>query len=65
MPEVDRRSLLRVLYRARGVYGVGMCLGPLAGGFLADAYGPSTLYLALVVVAFVMMPLTWRMKDTG
>jgi MFS family permease len=48
-----------------GVYGVGMCLGPLAGGFLADTYGPSTLYMALVGVAFVMMPLTWRMKDTG
>jgi len=48
-----------------GIYGVGMCLGPLAGGFLADVYSPSTLYLALVGVALMMMPLTWRMKDDG
>jgi predicted MFS family arabinose efflux permease len=46
-----------------GIYGVGMCLGPLAGGFLADVYSPSTLYLALVGVALMMMPLTWRMRD--
>lgn len=66
---ITKRTPREVLGTAMGVhegiYGVGMCLGPLAGGFLADVYSPSTLYLALVGVALMMMPLTWRMRDDG
>jgi len=66
---ITKRTPREVLGTAMGVhegiYGVGMCLGPLAGGFLADTYSPSTLYLALVGVALMMMPLTWRMRDDG
>jgi predicted MFS family arabinose efflux permease len=39
------------------VYGVGMCVGPLVGGAIADTYGPSVLYMVLAVVAVTLMPL--------
>jgi MFS family permease len=44
-----------------GVYGLGMCFGPLFGGTLADIYGTQTLYLILALVALTLLPLSWRM----
>lgn len=46
-----------------GVYGIGMCLGPLVGGGLADVYGASALYLLLVFVALMVLPLSWKMTE--
>lgn len=54
-----------VLGRAMGfheaVYGMGMCLGPLLGGKMADSYGTSTLYLILAFLALLILPLAWKM----
>ncbi len=38
------------------IYGVGMCLGTLVGGAVADIYGPPTLYLGLAAVALSLLP---------
>ncbi len=46
-----------------GVYGLGMCFGPLFGGNLADVYGAQTLYLILAIVALTLIPLSWRMTS--
>jgi MFS family permease len=46
-----------------GVYGLGMCFGPLFGGNLADVYGVQTLYLILAIVALMLIPLSWRMTS--
>jgi MFS family permease len=44
-----------------GIYGVGMCLGPLLGGAIADYYGAATLYGLLVLVSFLILPLGYVM----
>jgi MFS family permease len=44
-----------------GVYGVGMCFGPLIGGRMADIYGTQTLYISLAFVALTILPLSWKM----
>jgi MFS family permease len=44
-----------------GIYGVGMCLGPLVGGAIADYYGASTLYSLLVFVSLLILPLGYLM----
>jgi MFS family permease len=46
-----------------GVYGVGMSFGPIVGGHIADAYGPTVLYLLLAVVAAFMIPLSVKLGD--
>jgi MFS family permease len=46
-----------------GVYGVGMSFGPIVGGHIADAYGPTVLYLLLAVVAAIMIPLSVKLGD--
>jgi MFS family permease len=44
------------------VYGVGMSLGPIVGGAIAEAYNPSTLYLALAVLVLLIIPLSLGLK---
>ena len=44
-----------------GVYGVGMCFGPLIGGAIADIYSPSILYSILIGVSLVVLPLSYLM----
>ena len=44
-----------------GIYGIGMCLGPLIGGAIADIYGAATLYGILVFVSLLILPLGYRM----
>ena len=45
------------------VYGVGMSLGPIAGGAIAEAYHPSILYLLLAVLVLLIIPLSLRLKE--
>jgi DHA1 family multidrug resistance protein-like MFS transporter len=62
---ITRRMLKSALGSAmglhEGVYGLGMCFGPLFGGNLADVYGTQTLYLILALVALTLLPLSWKM----
>jgi len=44
-----------------GVYGVGMFIGPFAGGLIADAYGASTMYTLLVGASLLILPLGYLM----
>jgi MFS family permease len=44
-----------------GVYGVGMCFGPLIGGGIAEVYGTHSLYTTLAIVALTLLPLSWKM----
>jgi MFS family permease len=43
------------------IYGIGMCLGPLIGGAIADKYSAYTLYTILVGVALLIMPFAYLM----
>ena len=45
-----------------GVYGVGMFIGPLAGGSLAEVYGPQILYRALAALSVAVLPLSRRLE---
>ena len=45
------------------VYGVGMTVGPMAGGAIAEAFNPSALYLLLAALAIVILPLSLRLED--
>jgi len=44
-----------------GVYGVGMFMGPFAGGMIADVYGASTMYALLVGASLLVIPLGYLM----
>jgi MFS family permease len=52
-----RESLGAAMGAHEGIYGLGMCLGPMVGGAVAEAYGPSSLYLLLAAVSLVILPL--------
>ncbi len=43
------------------IYGVGMCLGPLIGGAIADTYSAYTLYSLLVGVSLMILPFGYLM----
>jgi MFS family permease len=45
------------------VYGIGMTIGPLAGGALAEAFNPSKLYLLLAALAIFILPLALGLDD--
>lgn len=38
------------------IYGIGMCLGPVAGGALAEATQPKALYLTLAMISLLTAP---------
>jgi len=44
------------------VYGVGMSLGPIVGGAIAEAYNPSILYILLAVLALIIIPLSMTFR---
>ena len=45
------------------VYGVGMSLGPIVGGAIAEAYNPSILYMTLAVLVLLILPLSLGLKE--
>jgi MFS family permease len=45
------------------VYGVGMSLGPIVGGAIAEAYNPSTLYMLLAALVLLIIPLSLGLKE--
>ncbi len=53
----DKDSLGAAMGLHEGVYGVGMCLGSMVGGAIAEAWGPPLLYRLLAVLALTMLPL--------
>jgi predicted MFS family arabinose efflux permease len=57
----DKESLGAAMGLHEGVYGVGMCLGPLVGGAVADTLGPQTLYRMLALLALFMLPLAYAL----
>lgn len=62
---ISKRTPERLRGTAMGVhesiYGVGMCLGPLIGGAIADTYSASMLYSILVLVSLLILPLGYVM----
>ena len=62
---ISKRTPERLRGTAMGVhesiYGIGMCLGPLIGGAIADIYSASTLYSILVGVALMILPFGYLM----
>ena len=62
---ISKRTPERLRGTAMGVheaiYGIGMCLGPLIGGAIADSYSAHTLYTILVGVALLIMPFAYLM----
>ncbi len=60
----DKASLGAAMGLHEGVYGVGMCLGPLVGGAIADVWGPPLLYRLLAVLALTMLPLAYMLSKT-
>jgi len=59
---IARRSPRHALGTAMGVhesvYGVGMCVGPVVGGAVAEAFQPAMLYLGLAALALLILPLS-------
>jgi MFS family permease len=47
------------------IYGLGMCLGPVAGGAFAEAVQPTALYLALAVLSLLMLPVSRAIGRPG
>ncbi len=45
------------------VYGVGMSMGPIVGGAIAQAYNPSTLYMTLAGLVLLILPLSLGLKE--
>jgi len=61
----DRESLGAAMGLHEGVYGVGMCLGPMVGGAIAEAWGPPLLYRLLAALALTMLPLAYLLARSG
>ncbi len=40
------------------IYGLGMCLGPIAGGTFAEAFHPTALYLSLATLSLLILPVS-------
>ncbi len=47
-----------------GVYGVGMSIGPIAGGVIAEAFQPAALYFTLSILSLTIIPLSFGMRKT-
>jgi MFS family permease len=61
----DKENLGAAMGLHEGVYGVGMCLGPLVGGTIAAVWGPPTLYMMLAALALTMLPLAYMLASDG
>ncbi len=64
---IAHRSPKEALGAAMGlhefVYGVGMSLGPIVGGAIAEAYNPSTLYLLLAALVLFIIPFSMAFRS--
>jgi len=61
----DKGSLGAAMGLHEGVYGVGMCLGPMVGGTIAEVWGPPLLYRLLAGLALTMLPLAYLLARNG
>jgi DHA1 family multidrug resistance protein-like MFS transporter len=61
----DKGSLGAAMGLHEGVYGVGMCLGPMVGGAIAEIWGPPLLYRLLAGLALTMLPLGYMLARNG
>ena len=61
----DKGSLGAAMGLHEGIYGVGMVLGPMVGGMVAEAWGPPYLYRLLAGLALVMLPLAYKLGRNG
>jgi len=61
----DKESLGAAMGLHEGVYGVGMCLGPMVGGAIAEVWGPPLLYRLLAALALTMLPLAYLLTRSG
>jgi len=49
-----------------GIYGLGMCVGTVVGGAIAEAFQPPTIYRVLSIVSLAILPLSWAMtRESG
>jgi DHA1 family multidrug resistance protein-like MFS transporter len=61
----DKENLGAAMGLHEGVYGVGMCLGPMVGGTIAEVWGPPLLYRLLAVLALTILPLAYMLARNG
>jgi MFS family permease len=61
----NKGSLGAAMGLHEGVYGVGMCLGPMVGGAIAEIWGPPLLYRLLAALALTMLPLAYMLSRNG
>ena len=47
------------------VYGIGMSLGPIIGGAIAENFNPSILYQLLAILVLFIIPFSLRMDDNS
>jgi len=57
----NKGSLGAAMGLHEGVYGIGMIIGPMAGGTIAEIWGPPLLYRLLAVLALMMLPLAYML----
>jgi len=46
-----------------GVYGLGMLVGPIIGGAIAESYGPARLYQLLAIISLTMPLIAWILDN--
>ena len=61
----DKGSLGAAMGLHEGVYGIGMCLGPMVGGAIAEVWGPPLLYRLLAALSLTMLPLAYILSRNG
>jgi MFS family permease len=48
-----------------GIYGLGMCVGTVIGGAIAESLTPSTMYRSLAILSLFIIPLSYLMTRKG
>ena len=61
----DKENLGAAMGLHEGVYGVGMFIGPMIGGTIAELWGPSLLYRLLAILALIILPLAYILDKDG
>ena len=56
-----RHALGTVMGVHESVYGVGMCVGPMVGGVVAETFQPATMYMSLAALSLLILPLSHRL----